>query len=1082
MHSYRQKLEDKFQEEYERLNEQQRLAVDTIEGPVMVIAGPGTGKTQILAARIGKILLETDTLPQNILCLTYTDAGTIAMRRRLIQFIGPDAYKVNIHTFHSFCNEIIQENLSLFDKNSMDPISDLQAIDLFRKLIDGFEKGNPLKRYRGDVYYEIRNLRNLFDTMKKEGWTKAFINERIENYISALPERDGYVAKRATGNFKKGDIRIDKIDEYIKSLPTRDEYVAKRAVGDFKKGDVRLDKIAEEVEKIEKLRAAVNEFENYQNLMRRKSRYDFDDMINWVIKVFEENKNLLASYQERFQYILVDEYQDTSGTQNKLVQLLISYWDKPNVFVVGDDDQSIYRFQGANVENMLEFANNYTKDLMTVVLTNNYRSTQPILDISKTLINRNDERLVKQIPNLSKELVSSSVKRNSLTNLPVIIEYNSVKDEMADISYKVFDLLQKGNAPGKIAIIYKENKYGEALAKYFRLKGIPVFSKRSINILEDPFINKLIQILRYLNAEHDTPYGGDEILFELLHYDLYNIPPIEIAKLTVEVNSKKYGGEAISIRKLLSDRSNAAPRDLFDTGLNNNLKNTGFAIEKLIAAVSNNTLQQLFEQIILQAGVLTYIMKAVNKVEMMQLLTALFDFIKDETSRDPYLGLKGLIDIIDLMQKENLAIPMVQVSGSEKGVNLLTAHGSKGLEFEYVFFSGVNAGSWEKKRKPGGGYKFPDTMFASQPAAKDEEELRRLFYVALTRAEVHLNISYAKYKADGKEMEPSMFIAEILEQHILPVEKIELTAGQLMDFELLQFTAQSPEIERTEEDFITALLDKFVMNVTALNSYLDCPLGFYYRNLIRIPSGKNEATEFGSAIHHALEKFFRKMQDGKQEVFPEKKEMIAEFEWYMKRHRENFTKEAFERRMEYGHEVLSNYYDKYIHEWNKVVAVERNIRGVVVNGVPLKGKLDKLEFNGKEVNVVDYKSGDIDKAIPKMKAPHEKEPNGGDYWRQAVFYKILIDNYDQKDWKVISTEFDFVEPDKKKEYRKAKIVISPQDTETVKHQIKDVWEKIQARNFYSGCGKEHCHWCNFVKDNKLAVALHDVEEEDVNSG
>lgn len=154
----REKLQQHFQEEYRKLNEQQRLAVDTTEGPVMVIAGPGTGKTQILAARIGKILLDTDVSPDNILCLTYTDAGAIAMRRRLLSFIGPDAYKVNIHTFHSFCNDIIQENLSLFEKTSLDPISDLEKIQLFKTLIDSFPKNHPLKRYRGDVYFEMYNL------------------------------------------------------------------------------------------------------------------------------------------------------------------------------------------------------------------------------------------------------------------------------------------------------------------------------------------------------------------------------------------------------------------------------------------------------------------------------------------------------------------------------------------------------------------------------------------------------------------------------------------------------------------------------------------------------------------------------------------------------------------------------------------------------------------------------------------------------------------------------------------------------------------------------------------------------------
>ncbi len=1054
MQAYRQQLQRKFNEEYHKLNAQQQLAVDTTQGPVMVIAGPGTGKTQILAARIGKILLEPDNAPENILCLTYTDAGAIAMRRRLQQFIGADAYKVNIYTFHAFCNDVIQDNLSLFEKNSLDAISELENIQLFKKLIDNFPKNHPLKRYRGDVYFEINNLRNLFSSMKREGWTAAFINE--------------------------------KIDQYIADLPLRDEYIAKRATKEFKKGEVRLDKIEEEKEKKEKLRAAINEFENYQTLMRERNRYDFDDMINWVIKAFEDNPDILANYQERFQYVLVDEYQDTSGTQNKLVQLLIGYWEIPNVFVVGDDDQSIYRFQGANVENMLSFANNYTADLLTVVLTNNYRSTQPILDISKTLINKNTERLVTQIPGLSKDLVSSREALKSLTTQPTIQEYNSIKEEMAGITGAIHSLLEQNVPAGKIAVIYKENKYGETLANYLRLKQIPIYSKRSVNILQDAFVNKIVTIMRYLNAEHDTPYGGDELLFEILHYDLYKIPPIETAKLTVEANSKKYGGAPSSIRKLLYDKANQPAKDLFDTGINSKLKTVSGIIETLIADVANVSLQQLLDNIIRNAGVLPYMMQHPQKLKLLQLLTALFDFVKEETGRNPYLDLKGFIEIIDLMEKEALPLPLTEVSGNEKAVNLLTAHGSKGLEFEYVFFAGVNASSWEKKRKPGGGYKFPDTMFSNSPSfgggqgevAAEGEELRRLFYVALTRAEKHLYISYAKYSNDAKGLEPSMFIAEIQEIHNLPVENVQIQPEEMAAFNLLQFTAQAPEIGHDEDDFIDGLLAKFEMNVTALNNYLKCPLQFYYNNLIRIPSGKNEATEFGSAVHYAIEKLFKKMQDGGQEKFGSKEDMLADFEWYMRRHRENFTKESFARRMEYGEEVLSNYYSKYVNSWNKVVAIERNIRGVVVDGVPIKGKMDKLEFDGKNINVVDYKTGDIEKALPSLKGPNDKKPEGGNYWRQAVFYKILIDNYDLKDWKVISTEFDFVEPDKKKEYRKEKIVITPEDTNLVREQIADTWDKIQAKDFYTGCGKEDCHWCNFVKSNELAIALHDIENEE----
>ena len=1049
----KERLEKKFSEEYQKLNEKQQLAVDTIEGPVMVIAGPGTGKTQILASRIGKILLETDAQPENILCLTYTDAGAMAMRKRLLLFIGPDAYKVNLYTFHAFCNDVIQENLSLFEKTALDPISELEKIQLFKELIDSFPKSHALKRYRGDVYFEINNLQSLFSNMKKEGWTSEFINQ--------------------------------KIDEYLADLPTRDEFIYKRKYKEYNAGDLKREKIEEEKERMEKLRAAVGEFDRFQQLMRKKNRYDFDDMINWVIKAFEENKNLLANYQEKFQYILVDEYQDTSGTQNKLVELLISYWDKPNVFVVGDDDQSIYRFQGANVENMIDFADSYKEDLLTVVLTNNYRSTQPILDVSKTLINRNDERLVNKIEGLSKELLSSREELKLLKHKPLIQEYDTQRQEMIGIAKQVQTLVAQNILPGRIGIIYKENKYGEELAQYFKLLNIPVYSKRHLNILELPEAQKILSVLKYLASEHDIPYSGDEMLFEILHFDWFGIPPIKIAKLSMEVAEKRFKEDKTSIRQLLVEKSDAPAKDLFSSTLHEELKKASAIIEQLVADVSNLTLQNVFENIIRNAGVLTHIMQSPDKHWQLQILTGLFDFVKEETHRNASLNLQGFVNLIELMEKEDIALPLVQVSGSDKGINLMTAHGSKGLEFEYVFIAGCNSAFWEKKRKPGGGYKLPDTMFSSTSSpvggsrmGADDEELRRLFYVALTRAEQHLYISYSKFKNDGKELEPSMFIAEIQDQHKLPVEKVILDTEVLSEFAALGFTeAEAPEIEKIEEEFIGRILDKFVMNVTALNNYLKCPLEFYFKTLIRIPSPKNEATEFGSAVHHALEKLFRKMQDEKKNQFSTKQEFIADFEWFMERHRESFTKEQFARRMEYGEEVLSNYYNKYINSFNKIVAIERNIRNVVIKDVPLKGKLDKLEFDGKSVNVVDYKTGDPDKAIPKTKGPSEKEPNGGDYWRQAVFYKILVDNYEQKDWKVVSTEFDFIEPDKKKNYRQEKVVITPADITTVTQQITSTWEKIQNREFYIGCGKEDCHWCNFVKTNKLAIALHEIEEE-----
>ncbi len=1035
---------EKFNKEYSRLNEEQKKAVDTIEGPVMVIAGPGTGKTQILAARIGKILLETDTLPQNILCLTYTDAGSLAMRKRLLHFIGPDAYKVNIYTFHAFCNDIIQDNLSLFEKTSLNPISELEKIQLYKILIDRLPKNNLLKRYRGDVYYEINNLAHLFSAMKREGWSPAFITSRIDVYLERIKDDENFKYKRSGKDFNKGD--------YNPGYEV-------------------------EINKMEKLCAAVNEFNNFQALMKERNLYDFDDMINWVINVFKENKNILANYQERFQYILVDEYQDTSGTQNQIVQLLISFWESPNIFVVGDDDQSIFRFQGANIENMENFAFGY-EDLLKIVLTDNYRSTQPILDVSKSLIDKNKERLINKFEGLTKNLISANELVKHLKHQPVIVEYNTSKDEMADIVNKIESLVESGVEPARISVIYKENVYGEQLIRYFRLKNIPVYSRRSIDILQDPFAKKILQILRYLAAEHDIPYGGDELLFEIMHFDFYTIPPIEIAKLTVAVNEKKHSGQSTSIRKLLYDKANAVAKDLFDTGINPAMKGFSKRIEQLIADVSNCTLQKLFENIITNAGVLNYIMKNDEKIRLLQILTALFDFIKEETSRNPSLDIQGLVGVFELMYNEKIPLPLMQVSGSDKGVNLLTAHSSKGLEFEYVFITGVNAYLWEKKPKRSNGYKLPDTLFASMPTGDADEELRRLFYVALTRAEKNLQVSYIRLRPDGKEAEHSMFIAEIVLARDLAIQRIALPEEELMEFEMLNFSELAPEIEKTEEEFINSLLDKYVMNVTSLNNYLNCPLEFYFKNLLRIPSGKSENTEFGSAIHFAVQKLFEDMQKNDDQKFPAKEIMIGYFNWYMNRHRENFTKEAFARRMEYGEKVLADYYENYIHTWNKIVSVERNIKNVIVNGVPLKGKIDKLEFNGKEVNVIDYKTGNVTSKYTnqKLTPPNEDNPNGGDYWRQAVFYKMLVDNLDGKGWQVISTEFDFIEPDKRKNYQKRKIYITPEDIAIVTEQLTMVWKKIQAHDFYTGCGKQDCHWCNFVKDNKLEIALHEISE------
>lgn len=1046
----REELNERFETIYEKLNAEQQEAVNKIYGPVLVIAGPGTGKTQILSARIGKILLDTDYLPDNILCLTYTDAGRVAMRKRLQEMIGADAYRVNIHTFHSFCNQIIQENVSYFDKNRLDPVSDLERIAFIKEIIDNFKKDNPLKRYRGDVYFEIGRLESLFSTMKKEGWTSSFIKDKVKEYMDDLPNRENFIAQKKTTTKAKV----------------------------FVKGDIRTDKIEVEVKKYSLVMFAVDAFDEYQEIMHKHNRYDFDDMINWVINVFKTNEHILQDYQEKYQFVLVDEFQDTSGTQNALVSLLCRDIEQPNIFVVGDDDQSIYRFQGANVENIQSYKDFYSRELTNVMLKLNYRSTQKILDMSSSVISNNKERLTVKYPEFQKELIAANELRIASKIEPELHVYQNTFQELVGVTNQIHDLIKQGVKAETIAVIYKENKWGDELIKFFKEKNIPYYAKRKENLFHLPLSKKILTILRYIAAEKAIPYSADDLLFEILHFDLYQIPAFEIAKASVRVNDMKYEKKT-SLRTYFQDWIHTANRTLFEEKPHERIIEITSLLEKWIKDSFNVTLIQLVENIIIEGKFLSYALDAqTQKMWYMEVLRVFMDFVKEESHRNPDYTLTALIDVIDLMEEQEISLPLYRIYGNENGVNLLTAHGSKGLEFEYVFLINATSSTWEGKRAMNSGYALPDTIFHTLKTEDKEvklEEQRRLFFVAITRAEEHLFISWSLKDDKEKPLEPSQFIAEITDK--IPMERIKKIVSEqdVIDFMTIYLLRNKmPVIEQGEQEFIQALLARFEMNATALNNYLDCPLKFYYQNLIRVPSGRSEASTFGSAVHHALEKLFEKMKVN-NEVFPPLEVFIDDFKWYMHRYRESFTQEGLKRRLDYGATVLTALYNKYLNSWEKVVSIERVFKNIVIDKVPVKGMLDKLEFDGNRVTIVDYKTGNPDKSAKKLNPPKAADPLGGDYWRQGVFYKLLVEAYKLKDYEVVKSVFQFVEPNDKNEYVLHEVIATEDDLSTVRKQITDTWNHIQNHDFYTGCGKPECEWCNFVKDNGRYIALKEKE-------
>ncbi|MEZ4933535.1 MAG: ATP-dependent helicase [Saprospiraceae bacterium] len=566
-----QHYNEAFQQELERLNPAQREAVEQIEGPVLVIAGPGTGKTHILASRIGRILMATDTQPHNILCLTFTDAGVQAMRKRLLQLIGPEAHRVHVYTFHSFCNNIIQSNLERFGRRDLEPLSDLERVDIIRRIIDELPHRHILKQIRGDAYFYEGHLDGLFQTMKKENWSADFI--------------------------------IKKIEEYLADLPNREEFIYKRKQGEFKKGDLKKAKIEEEEHRMEKLRQAVKLFSRYKELMQEMRRYDYSDMILWVLDAFEKHPALLRQYQEQYLYFLVDEYQDTNGAQNEVLNKLVEYWDNPNVFIVGDDDQSIYEFQGARLKNITEFYAKYQQDIKLVILEDNYRSSQNILDTSRSLIGQNKIRAINTIKSLGLEKILNAkniaVAKSAI--LPEVVEYPDRLHEEVDIVGQLEKLIAEKFPMDEVAIIFSKHRQSERLVELLGKKNIPYATRRSVNILDLPLIQNLRLLLEYFNAEFHKAYSGEHLLFRIMHFDFFKIIPHDLAKFSTALAKQNNNKESFYWRDKLKDSSFLKKCDLENT---ESFLHFSAFIEMMIGAYINCSVSAFVEKTINRSGLL----------------------------------------------------------------------------------------------------------------------------------------------------------------------------------------------------------------------------------------------------------------------------------------------------------------------------------------------------------------------------------------------------------------------------------------------------------------------------------------------
>lgn len=837
-----------FDTRYKKLNKAQKQAVDTIEGPLLVVAGPGSGKTEILSLRVAKILKETQSLPSNILCLTFTDSASVNMRERLAKLIGQEAYRVAIHTFHSFSIDIIQKYPEFFYKGAIfTPVDPISKIAILEEIFEKLPYSNPLSSShpeQGFVY--LSDTANIIANLKKAGITEDELDailaqneiqaKRISDILSPIIEKR--VSESVIAELEAARIKILKEDAEAEASKESDdvsdtaanttgmpslykavalsleEALIKRAeteknepISKWKakwfKNDDTNEKVFKDTLSIEKMKSVAHIYRTYRQIMHERCLFDFDDMILDLISAIEKNPRLRYDLQEQYQYILVDEFQDTNNAQMRIVRLIADapvHEGHPNIMVVGDDDQAVYKFQGAELSNILNFKTMF-RDVAIVNMTANYRSTQDILDIATHVIRKGEHRLENLIPQLEKTLISSNpeIKEGSIIHKV----FDTSLHEFHYVSRRIRALIDAGTSPKEIAVIARKHKQLESLVPYLQGAGVPIRYEREQNVFEQPHIVQLILMARFINSlsAKDTA-EADEYLPKILAFPFWQLPRMtvwnisrtayrerkswlecmlesevtkgatstspnttkRIAEFFIELGEQAQHEPLEKILDLLIGAHVQLVQESEDEEIGDDNRGGESKAFDSVAPIANTTptlgdAPKANDESIASPFKSYYFSKERfnhARAEYLSFLSSLRVFVR---ALREYKGKKGvreslyigdLVDFVDIHEKNGIALnDQSPFANATDAVNLLSSHKAKGLEFDTVFVLSCTDDVWA-----GRGISNKITLPANmpiEPAGDTEDDQLRLFYVALTRAKRNLYLTSYKVKDDGKE-------------------------------------------------------------------------------------------------------------------------------------------------------------------------------------------------------------------------------------------------------------------------------------------------------------------------------------------
>jgi DNA helicase II / ATP-dependent DNA helicase PcrA len=1017
-----------FEAALAQLNPAQRQAVETIEGPVMVIAGPGTGKTQVLTIRVANILKETDTPAQAILALTFTESAAHNMRKRLSTFLGPEAYHVRIETFHAFCDDVIRTYPEYFPiRLNSQPLSDIEKFQIMENLLETL----PLTA--------LRTLNSPF------------------HYLPAI--------LKAISDLKREGISTEKYLELAKA----EREVFTLEAPELKK--TALTKRQKEVEKMEELGTI---YGAYQSALAERRRYDYDDMIRLVAEAFRTQPDLLAIYQEKFLYILVDEYQDTNAAQNQVVDLLASYWgEQANICVVGDPNQSIYRFQGASLENTLGFLQRYPA--ATVIhLDQGYRSPQSFYDAAAEVISQNaqlDQVLgdvafpAKKLQQLQKELQTPLHSQSSNPTRPITVAVlPTVQHEHLFVLQNIQQLLQQGVAAQEIAVLYRNNNDGAELKEMALKLGIPIATQGTQDALTTPLVQQILQFVTTIIQlrSTDETVSLPQVLMS---------PWWELDRLTLWKLIRAAGKTKMS----LYDRIETGLPELVKLQETKDILPLDFAsfedVKDRLARWSQDELAQPFstwlERLLAESGVIKWVSKQPDRLLLLQQLEALLRFARQLSQAQTNFHAEDFLHLLTVMKEHNLSLPIEVIGEHAAGVTFSTVHKAKGQEWEHVFLAHCIDGRWGNGRA-GRAVPLPSGILQfSHPDEEDRlQDDRRLFYVAITRAKKELTVTAAATTQVGqtvKEVLPSIFVAEVpvaLKTEIDPA-KVVPSEEELAIF--LTTTLQPAVAENwaeKERRWLTEIVAEMPLSVSALNLYLRSPADFLNQVILKIPQPTLPQLAFGTAVHAALEMMYRSWLE--TQSIPKEKEVLDRFEYVLVH--ELLPAAEFEKRLVYGQKILRQYIDSHSAMETQPVFIEKffgyGVHSTMLDDIRLTGRIDRVDWidqSSKTVRVIDYKTGrsktvnEIDGKVSiseyserELALPEEVR---GPAKRQLLFYKLLLQLDRSFTGQVQSGVFEYVEPSSDGKYVTRELPLLDADVEELKKLIRQVSQEIRQLKF-----------------------------------